>query len=249
MLAPSTEQQLESVLAALEQEESTQLAVLTISSLQGDNLEDFSLRVVEQWKIGQKGLDNGGLLLIAQDDRKIRIEVGYGLEGSLTDLVAGRIIRNTITPQFRKGNFDQGVIDGVSAMVSAVKGDFPEVQAALPGQEPDDRIAGLLIFLIFAMFNIGKIFSKKRILAGGIGAILVPVMASLFFHYSWLVIFLLVPVGFLAGYLATIIFKNIGTSGGGYGRSGGNYGGFSSGGGGFSGGGGGFGGGGSSGGW
>ena len=78
---------------------------------------------------------------------------------------------------------------------------------------------------------------------------LVPVMASLFFHYSWLVIFLLVPVGFLAGYFATIVFKNIGSSGGGYGRSGGNYGGFSSGGGGFSGGGGGFGGGGSSGGW
>lgn len=250
MLAPSTEQQLESVLAILEQEESTQLAILTISSLKGENLEDFSLRVAEKWLLGQEGLDNGGLLLIAQDERKIRIEVGYGLEGSLTDLIAGRIIRNTITPQFRKGNFDQGVIDGVSAMISAVKGEFAEPHAANSGQESDDEIAGLLIFLVFAMFNIGKIFGKRRMLAGGIGAVLIPVLASVFFDYSWLVLLGLIPVGFVAGYLATIFFRNVGSSGGGRGRSGGTYGGFSSsGGGGFSGGGGGFGGGGSSGGW
>lgn len=257
MLSQSTEQQLESVLAVLEQEESTQLVVLTIRSLQGENLEDFSLRVAEEWKLGREGFDNGGLLLIAQDDRKIRIEVGYGLEGSLTDLIAGRIIRNTITPLFREGNFDGGVIAGVTAMIAAVQGEFTEEDSEPHKQKPDDEIAGLLIFLVFAMFNIGKIFGRRRILAGGIGAILVPVLAISFFHYSWLVILALIPVGFLAGYIATIFFKNIGSSGNGRRRSGGNYGGFSSsggggfgsGGGGFGGGGGGFGGGGSSGGW
>ncbi len=107
-----------------EQEDSTQIVVLTIPSLEGDNLEAFSLHVAEGWQIGQKGLDNGALLLIARDERKLRIETGYGLEGTLTDLVAGRIIRNIILPNFKKGNFNQGVIDGVAAMMAAVKGEF-----------------------------------------------------------------------------------------------------------------------------
>ncbi len=102
MLSPATEGQLEGVLAALEKEESTQIAVLTIDSLDGENLEDFSLRVVEKWQLGQEKLDNGALLLVVKNDRKIRIEVGYGLEGVLTDLTAGRIIRNVITPNFKK---------------------------------------------------------------------------------------------------------------------------------------------------
>ena len=89
MLHASTKQQLEAVLTDLEKTDSTQVAVLTIDSLEGDSLEDFSMRVAEQWKIGQKGSDNGAILLVARQDRKIRIEVGYGLEGKLTDLMAG----------------------------------------------------------------------------------------------------------------------------------------------------------------
>ncbi|EKD33964.1 MAG: hypothetical protein ACD_75C02524G0008, partial [uncultured bacterium] len=124
ILSGATVQQLESVLATLEREESTQLAVLTINSLEGENLEEFSLQVAERWRLGQKGRDNGALLLIAKNERKLRIEVGYGLEGALTDLTSGRIIRDIITPQFRNGNFDQGVIDGVRAMIGAVRGEF-----------------------------------------------------------------------------------------------------------------------------
>ncbi len=254
MLSPATEQQLDSVLAMLEAEESTQLVVLTITSLEGANLEEFTLEVAESWQIGQEGLDNGALLLIAKDDRKLRIEVGYGLEGSLTDLTSGRIIRDIITPRFRNGNFDQGVIDGVSSMIAAVRGEFKEQDLVKSGGQSNNDTGGLGVFLLFALFNIGKIFGKNRLLAGGISAFVFPVIGTLFFGFNWLVLLSLIPAGFLAGFLASLFLSNLGGSSTGrgkyYGHSSGGFGGsFGGGGGGFSGGGGGFGGGGSSGGW
>lgn len=250
MLAPATRQQLESVLAALEKEESTQLAVLTIDSLQGENLEEFSLKVVEKWQLGQKRLDNGALLLIAKNDRKLRIEVGYGLEGVLTDLTSGRIIRDIITPQFKNGNFDQGVIDGVSAMIAAVRGEFSAQTAVSSGKQSADDMSGFVIFLLFILFSIGRILGRNKMLAASLSAVIAPVIGSLFFGFQWLLFLALIPAGFLAGFLASLFLAHIVSSGR---RSGGfrgySSGGFGRGGGGFGGGGGGFGGGGSSGGW
>ena len=255
MLSPATKQQLESVLAALEKSDSTQLAVLTIPSLEGENLEDFSLKVVEKWKLGQKSIDNGALLLIAKNDRKLRIEVGYGLEGVLTDLTSGRIIRDIITPQFRNGNFDQGVINGVSAMIAAVRGEFNAQDVVPSGKGSEGDTAGFMIFLLFAFFNIGKMLGRNKMMAGTIGAVIAPVIGSLFLGFQWLILLGLIPAGFIASYLASLLFGNFnGSSGGRSGRSGrfssGGFGGGGfSGGGGFGGGGGGFGGGGSSGRW
>lgn len=248
MLSPATKQQLESVLAALEKSDSTQLAVLTISSLEGQNLEDFSLKVVEKWKLGQKSLDNGALLLIAKNDRKLRIEIGYGLEGVLTDLTSGRIIRDIIRPQFQNGNFDQGVIDGVSAMIAAVRGEFSMQDVVASGKTLDGDTGGFIIFLVFALFNIGKIFGRNKMKAATIGAVVAPVIGSLFLGFQWLIFLPLIPSGFIAGYLLSMASGN---SRGSSGRRPGGLGGFSSGGfgGGFGGGGGGFGGGGSSGSW
>jgi len=124
MLSSHAKQQLDGILRDLEKNDFTQIVVLIIPSLDGEVLEEFSIKVVDQWKIGQKGLDNGAVLLITKKERKIRIEVGYGLEGSLTDLMAGRIIRNVLVPQFRAGNFDQGVLDGVQAMIGVVRGEY-----------------------------------------------------------------------------------------------------------------------------
>ena len=121
VLSPGTVQALEQSLEGLEREESTQIVVLTVPGLEGASLEEYALRVVEVWQPGQKGRDNGALLLIAIADRKIRIEVGYGLEGTLTDALAGRIIRNVIAPNFKRGDYDRGVVDGVAAMVAAVR--------------------------------------------------------------------------------------------------------------------------------
>ena len=255
MLAAATRQQLEGVLVGLEQTDSTQIVVLTIPTLGGEVLEEFSIKVLDQWKIGQKGLDNGAMLLIAKNDRKIRIEVGYGLEGSLTDLMAGRIIRNVIVPNFKAGNFDQGVIDGVQAMISVVRGEYQASDKGPGGgQRQREGTAGLggLFAFIFFISMLGRLRRPLGIAAGGI---LAPIAASLFFNLSSMWLLLSIPIGLLAGLILSFLGSPLvfghghhhhrHTGGWWSGGSGG--GGFSTGG--FGGGGGGFGGGGASGGW
>ncbi len=255
LIQPATQNQLEAALAQLEQTDATQIAVLTIPSLQGDSLEDFSIRVVEQWKLGQKDLDNGVLLLIAKNDRKIRIEVGYGLEGKLTDLVAGRIIQQVIAPQFKMGHFDQGIIEGVSAIVGVVRGEFKAPPAKKRGTRHKGISPGFigLLALVFFMNMLGRI---NRFLGGAAGAVLAPIAGVLFLNLGLLGALILIPLGFGGGLLMSLLGgplafgHSVGRSRGGYWGGGFGGGGFGGGGfGGFSGGGGGFGGGGASGGW
>ena len=104
--------------------QSTQIVVLTIPSLQGDDIDQFTIRVADQWKIGQKGSDNGVLLVLAQAERKVRIEVGMGLQGVLPDITAGRIIRDVMRPHLKSGNFDHGIDAGVDGIIAATKGEF-----------------------------------------------------------------------------------------------------------------------------
>jgi len=252
LLSPGSIRLLDHSLQVLEQNESTQIVVLTIPTLAGASLEEYSLKVAETWKIGQKNLDNGALLLIAVDDRKIRIETGYGLEGRLTDLVAGRIIRDTIAPAFRRGAFDQGVIDGVAAMIAAVKGEYTDTSEATDRAKTKDPV-GFVVFLFFGLLFIGNIFRWKKPLAAGVGGLLAPLLAGLLFSglFGWLIIILLVPIGMLGAFVASILAGSAGVrrSGGIFPGMGGGFGGGVGGGGGFSGGGGGFGGGGASGGW
>jgi uncharacterized protein len=115
---------LERKLAAFERETTNQIAVLLIPSLEGESLEDYSIRLAEKWRIGQQGRDNGVILLIVKNDRKLRMEVGYGLEGALPDALAGTIIRNEISPRFREGQFYQGIDAGVNAVIAATKGEY-----------------------------------------------------------------------------------------------------------------------------
>jgi uncharacterized protein len=256
ILSPSTVQQLEGALKAFETDQSTQIVVLTIPSLEGEVLEELSIRVAEQWKIGHQGLDNGAILLIARNERKLRIEVGYGLEGRLTDLISGRIIREVIVPRFKQGNFDQGVIDGVSAIMAAVRGEFSAADIQRPAQQPADT-EGFLIMLAAIIFFIGKVFGRSRPLAATIGGVAAPLLGLLILGGKWLIIAALIPVGIIGGLIASVFAASAGSArsfrrsghylgGGGFGGMGGSRGGF---GGGFGGGGGGFGGGGASGGW
>ncbi len=124
LLSAETVRSIESVLATLERTDSTQVAVLTVPTLAGENLEEFSMKVAETWAIGRKDRDNGVILLVAQAERKVRIEVGRGLEGKLTDLMCGRIIRNAMAPRLKKGDMDGGIQAGVSAIVAVVKGEY-----------------------------------------------------------------------------------------------------------------------------
>jgi uncharacterized protein len=257
IISQQTAQELEKELVQFERTDSTQIAVLTIPSLEGENLEEFSIKVAEAWRIGQKGIDNGVILLVARDDQKVRIEVGRGLEGKLTDLVAGRIIRNTIVPRFKAGDFDNGVKDGVRAIIEVVRGEYKADERDLTkGHKSAPPIFTLLIFLFIALIFAGAL---SRVLGAAAGTIGLPVAAKLAFPaLPYLVLGGLALLGLVIGLLLHAIFMGGGRSGGGGGFWGGPFfgggwgGGSGSGrdwGGGFSGGGGDFGGGGASGDW
>jgi uncharacterized protein len=124
VLSAETIHALEYALKAHRDSTSNQIAVYIISSLEGENIDDYANRVFQHWQLGQKGKDNGVLLLIALQDREMRIEVGYGLEGVLTDLMSSRINRNEIAPYFRKQDYDGGVKAGVSAIIQVIKGEY-----------------------------------------------------------------------------------------------------------------------------
>jgi uncharacterized protein len=254
MLSPAAVRHLDRVLQDLETSDSTQIVVLTIPSLEGDSLEEFSIRVAEQWRIGQKNLDNGAILLIARAERKLRIEVGYGLEGRLTDLMAGRIIANVIVPRFKDGQIDQGVLDGVQAMVGVVKGEFSASEAPSGNRGQGPRSGNGLLGLILALFILNVLGRLRRSLGAVAGAVIVPIIGTAIFGFSMMLLAVLIPIGIVIGLLAGFMGSPLvfGHSGHRAGRGGfwmGGGGGLGGGFGGFSGGGGGFGGGGASGGW
>lgn len=139
---------LESDLRAFAQSQSTQIVVAIFPSLDGGSLEDVSIRLAERWQIGQKGKDNGVILLIFPNDRKMRIEVGYGLEDRLTDAVSSSILRNEIAPRFKSGDYGQGVAAGVQAIQDAIRGAY----AAEPRRGGENRYGSALSILFFLIF-------------------------------------------------------------------------------------------------
>jgi uncharacterized protein len=124
LLSPQTAARLATWLKDHEDSTSNQVVILTVTSLEGEPLEEYSMRVAEAWKLGQKGKDNGVLLCVSRDDRKVRIEVGRGLEGDLPDITCGKIIRREIIPRFKEGDFDAGVSNGVGAILLAIRGSY-----------------------------------------------------------------------------------------------------------------------------
>ena len=126
LLSDNTRSNIETKLAKLEEADSTQVVLLTISSLEDDVLENFSMRVAESWKIGQAGKDNGVIFTVSKNDRKMRIEVGYGLEGVLTDAIAGRILDRIVVPSFKEEDYDEGIEKGIDAIIAVVTGEYQE---------------------------------------------------------------------------------------------------------------------------
>ncbi|MEW6513592.1 MAG: YgcG family protein [Pseudomonadota bacterium] len=236
--------QLESQLASLERDKGAQIAVLLLPTTQPESIEQFSIRLAEAWKVGRKGADDGIIVIVAKNDRAVRIEVGYGLEGAIPDAVAKRIIEERITPRFREGNFFGGLQASTSALGRIVAGEtLPPVRQASAG---NISLGGdLQVFLLFALPMLARF---ARALFGLLGALaaasLAGVLALLIFG-SWIV------AAIAALFVLVLAFASGGRSGWNSGRGGGwGGGGYSGGGGGgWSGGGGGFGGGGASGKW
>jgi uncharacterized protein len=138
---------LEATLKAYEDRTGRQIAVLTIPSLEGEALEDYSLKVARTWKLGRKGKDDGVLILVARDDRKIRIEVGYGLEGELTDAQAGRIIRDDMVPRFRRGDYAKGLREGVDAVIASLDPASPSRPG--PGAKELLKLTAVVLILLW----------------------------------------------------------------------------------------------------
>jgi len=159
-LLPAGERsRIEDRLEEIERADSNQFAVAIFRSLDGESLEDFSIRLADQWKVGHKGRDNGLLLLIFTEDRKVRIEVGYGLEGAIPDALAGRVIRDVIAPRFREGRYADGILAAVDALDAASRGEFKPLPEG--GQGVPAPIAGLLPFLIFFLL-VGILSARRR---------------------------------------------------------------------------------------
>jgi len=258
MISPSAKAELEKELRSFENTDSTQIVILTIPSLGGEVMEEFSIRVAEAWKIGQKGKDNGIIFIVAKQERKMRIEVGRGLEGRLTDLMAGRIVDLVVKPRFKREDFDGGFVAGVSSLIDATRGEFKVDVTQRPARQ--EKSSQFLTFLIFGGIILLILGSMSKILGGAAGAVVLPAVAHFAgFSLGLGAVAVLALLGFGAGLLIPILFSVGGhyRGGGGFPPGGGFFGtGSSSGGGGFGGGsdfagggGGGFGGGGASGDW
>jgi len=236
----------------------SQVAVLIVPTTQPETIEQFSIRVADAWKIGRKKVDDGAILVVAKNDRHLRIEVGYGLEGALTDVTARRIIDEIITPKFRSGDFAGGISDGVDRMIRVIDGEPLPVPSPTVNFGNLDDIAPLFIVTLFASIGVGGFFRAMlgrlvgSLATGGIIAVLSWIILG-----SFALAMALGVVGFLIGFIADLfsaMAPSTRSSRGGSWSSGSSGGGWSSGSsssdsGSFSGGGGSFGGGGASGSW
>ena len=246
-----TEQQISTQLEAHEQKTSNQIVVVTLSSLENYDISDYGVQLARHWGIGQKDINNGSVLIIAPNERKVRIEVGYGLEGVLSDGFAHQIIQQDILPSFRIGDYQGGIAQGVSQMIELLEAD-PETlnnkKRAMQSQEQGSQFFGLVLMLLFFIAPMLRKIGERA----GKGFTLVSSVAAAGFSW-WLTtqIALAIFAGIFCWILlsgASGVMSNANSRGGGFG--GGLGGGFGGGmGGGFGGGSGGFGGGGASGGW
>ncbi|MHB1353570.1 MAG: TPM domain-containing protein [Thiobacillus sp.] len=240
-LTPAQVGELEGRLAAFEAERGSQIAVLIVPTTEPEDIAQFGIRVAEQWKIGREKTDDGVILIIAKNDRRLRLEVGYGLEGAIPDAIARRVIAETITPRFQAGDFYGGIVAGVEQVMRLVEGE------ALPPSERKSAAEGEASFVLLVVGGMaaGWLLSllMSRPAAGGVAALGSGAVGAMLLGMTPML--LLIALFVFAG-VATGFWHGGGgwaSRGGGFGGRGGGFGG------GFGGGGGGFGGGGASGSW
>lgn len=241
-LTPEQQSQLEAKLAAFEQQKGSQIAVLIVASTKPEEIEQYSIRVVDAWKLGREKPDDGVLLLVAKDDRKMRIEVGYGLEGAIPDLIAKRIISEIMVPSFRQGDFYGGINNALEQVIKLISGE--QLPAPAQAKSGGGKLLDMLYVVFIGAFVVGgilrAIFGKfvGGVLNGGIIGILIWIFGG-----GLIVAIVLAVIAFFLTFAGASGLGHVGGLGGlggsGYGGSGGWGGG----------GGGGFGGGGASGSW
>ena len=241
---------LERLLADFESQKGSQVVVLVINSTQPETIEQYGIEVADQWKIGRKKVDDGAILIVAKNDRTMRIEVGYGLEGVLSDVVSKRIIDDVIIPHFRRQDFYGGIVAGIGSILGAIEGE----SLPLPPRKDNaavDNFGQFIPFVFIVALVVGSVVS--RILGRITGSFITGGFVAVIAWFALGALSLAMISGLIA-LVITLVSGGVGrqgfggfySGGGGFGGGGGGFGG---GGGGFGGGGGGFGGGGASGRW
>ena len=199
MLTAEQRNLLETKIANFQNDTSNELSVVTVANLGGDMIENFAVKLFEDWKIGKKNKDNGVLLLIARDDRQMRIEVGYGLEGALTDVQSFWIIQNVLKPAFQKGDFYAGINGGVDNIISITKGEFkPDINSTKSkGLNTDTFFFLIWVSWIFFVW-MGSVLARSKSwwgggIVGGIISLIVGVGFTIIFGFISALI--LIPLG------------------------------------------------------
>ncbi len=214
---------LENRLAAFETKKGSQIAVLIVPTTQPEDIAQFGIRVAEAWKIGRKNIDDGVILIVAKEDRKLRLEVGYGLEGAIPDAIAKRVIAETIKPFFKKGDYAGGIEAGVTQVMRLIEGESLPEPVNEPGAQMNE---GAFMFILLGGLIIGFILSVMmgRVMGGMLAGLGTGALVALFFGLS----FAVVLIGLMVFFIVGVRHRGGGgwSSGGGFGGgSGGSWGG------------------------
>lgn len=187
ILPTSVESEVSAVLANHESETSNQVVVATVPSLDGMTIEEYSVALARHWQIGQEDRNNGVVLLVAPEERKVRIEVGYGLEGALPDVIASNITHRVILPHFRNGDYKSGIREGVASILDAIKGEYePQTRVRKRSRGHFGYALLLPLLLIFSFSRVFRMSRRGRRGTGGLGTALLVggLMASSSHHGS-----------------------------------------------------------------
>lgn len=175
LLDEQQESSLEALMESYKRGSNQDIVLLTVPSLEGGSLEKFALEVAREWKLGSQERNDGALLLVSRDDRKMRIEVGRGLEGELTDATCGRIIRDIIAPEFKQGNFAKGIRDGIQTMHAVAGGDYARLnQSSRRRGSRGSGLGGLIAVIVLLM-----VFGRRGGRGGGMGGMLPWILLSM----------------------------------------------------------------------
>lgn len=223
LLSPETHRLLADSLRAHEMRTTNQVVILTIPAIGGESIEEYSNRVFNEWKLGQQGKDNGVLIIVVPEERRMRIEVGYGLEGILTDLTSSRIIQFVMTPKFRDGDYEGGIIDGVLAVIDILEGGYLDEGLAfgelgdtegkgVSGLDgPDLTITERILFGAF-IFGIIGLFTVIGIMTPGFGWFLYLFLIPFWAMFPMIVVgtkgALVCLITYLVGYPAAKLILN-----------------------------------------
>ena len=189
---------LENRLAAFEAKKGSQIAVLIVPTTQPEDIAQFGIRVAEAWKIGRKNVDDGVILIVAKEDRKLRLEVGYGLEGAIPDAIAKRVIAETITPFLKKGDFAGGIDAGVTQLMQLIEGETLPTPDNVPSTQLNE---GAFMFILFGGLIAGFVLSAMmgRVMGGMLAGLGTGAVVALFFGLSFAVVLIGLMVFFIVG--------------------------------------------------